>query len=72
MCCYITDYLAYFGQDGGISVYEGCNVNTYSNNDGWRRRNATDVNDTGFDFRTLFTSENNFTVKEFEIFELID
>jgi hypothetical protein len=72
MCCYINARLAYFGQGGGISLYEGCNVNTTSNNCGWGRQDATYVNDTDFNSCTLFTGETNFTVKELEIFELID
>jgi hypothetical protein len=64
--------LIWFGANGAIHIAVGCNQNNTSHTDGWGCLYETYANDTGIDGLILFTGERNFTVKELEIFELID
>jgi hypothetical protein len=62
--------MVWFGSSGAIGILDNCNVNNNSHNNGFGDQNSSFVNDTGLSGSTLFTGENNFTVKELEIFEV--
>jgi hypothetical protein len=64
--------MAFIGGCGAIGIYDDCNVNNKSHTTSWDDQNASYANDTGLAGSTLLTGEKNFTVKELEIFELID
>jgi hypothetical protein len=72
MYCYSKDPMVHIGHCGAILIYDNCNVNNKSCTNFWDNVSASYANDTGLDGYTLFTGEKNFTVKELEIFELID
>jgi hypothetical protein len=70
--CRVSDRLLYYGYNGCISIYPGCNSNASSNNGGWNEQNATYENPTGIEGTKLFTGDTNYTLKELEVFELVD
>jgi hypothetical protein len=70
MLCNQSYAMVWFGNGGFIGIYEDCNVNCNSHNKAFNISPPTYVNDTGLPGSTLFTGEQNYTVKELEIFEL--
>jgi hypothetical protein len=72
MHCHSSDRLMWIGWSGSIVIYDNCNINTKSCTGYWDTDQSSYANDTGLDGNTLFAGEKNFTVKELEIFELID
>jgi hypothetical protein len=72
MWCFPTTCMIWIGNTAAICISDGCNVNNKSCTATWDIQSASYANDTGLDGCTLFTGEKNFTVKELEIFELID
>jgi hypothetical protein len=64
--------MVWIGNGGAIVISDDCNMNNKSHTLGWDNQYSSYANDTGLDGCTLFTGEKNFTVKELEIFELID
>jgi hypothetical protein len=72
ICCYTSAALIWIGNSGAIGIYPECNSNSNSTTRGFDNLTSSYVNDTGIDGQKFFTGELNFTVKELEIFELID
>jgi hypothetical protein len=70
--CYSSSYLVWFGHSGAIALLDCCNTNNNNHNRGFVTSCSSYENDTGFDGKTFFTGEANFTVKELEVFELIE
>jgi hypothetical protein len=72
MYCWTADPLIWFGNGGAIGISAGCTTNNQSHNTGFGHSNGSYENDTGLNGPTFFTGESNYTVKDLEIFELID
>jgi hypothetical protein len=70
MYCYSNTTMVCFGSNGAIRITDNCNSHNNSNNHGFGNSSSSFVNDTGLPGSTLFTGEETFTVKEFEIFEV--
>jgi hypothetical protein len=70
MVCNSGAGMVWFGYCGCIAISPDCNVNSKSHNKGFGLDQPTYVNDTGLPGSTLFTGEQNYVVKELEIFEI--
>jgi hypothetical protein len=70
--CNSSHNLLWFGSGGGIGILTGCNSTNNSHNQGFGKTDSSYVNDTNINGETLFTGESTFTVKELEVFELVD
>jgi hypothetical protein len=62
--------MVWFGNGDVIGIFDNCNANNNSHNRGFGIWQCIFVNDTGLSGLTLFPGEENFTLKELEIFEI--
>jgi hypothetical protein len=72
MYCAATSSLVWFGYNGAIGIFPLCNANNGSHNNGFGHSDGSYENDTGLNGPTFFTGASNYTVKDLEIFELVD